>query len=135
MNNQKNTLWNNGWIDLWLRLFLGGLFIYASYHKILDPAAFAKNIYSYYLFPAASINLIAIVQRIHQVLGRPLRIAQQFVLALLERTLADGRETVELERLPGQPAPHGPHSLSRKRKSLMPTPPSPVKSPNRTGNG
>ncbi len=43
------------------RLFLGGLFIYASFHKILEPAVFAKNIYGYYLFPELSINLIAIV--------------------------------------------------------------------------
>lgn len=61
MNNRKNVISNSGWIDLALRLFLGGLFIYASYHKILDPAAFARSIYGYDLFPATAINLIAIV--------------------------------------------------------------------------
>ena len=44
-----------------LRWFLGVVFIYASYHKILEPAQFAKVIYGYYLFPEFSINLIAIV--------------------------------------------------------------------------
>ena len=36
-------------------------FIYASYSKILAPADFAKIIYGYDLFPAALINLIAII--------------------------------------------------------------------------
>ena len=50
-----------GWLDLALRWLLGGLFILASAHKIADPAAFAKIVYGYDLFPAASINLIAIL--------------------------------------------------------------------------
>lgn len=50
-----------GWLDLCLRWLLGGLFILASVHKIADPAAFAKIVYGYDLFPAASINLIAIL--------------------------------------------------------------------------
>ncbi len=37
------------------------MFIYASYHKISEPAHFAKIIYGYYLFPDFSINIIAIV--------------------------------------------------------------------------
>ncbi len=51
----------NAWIELWVRWLIGALFVYASYHKILDPAHFAKIIYGYYLFPHVSINLIAIV--------------------------------------------------------------------------
>lgn len=51
----------HGWLDLVLRWVLGGLFILASAHKIADPAAFAKIVYGYDLFPAASINLIAIL--------------------------------------------------------------------------
>lgn len=43
-----------------MRLLLGGIFVYASWHKILDPAGFAKIIYGYGLFPAVSINLLAI---------------------------------------------------------------------------
>ena len=42
------------------RWILGVIFVYASIHKILEPAHFAKIIYGYYLFPDDSINLIAI---------------------------------------------------------------------------
>ena len=31
------------------RLILGIIFIYASYHKILDPEAFSKNIHNYHI--------------------------------------------------------------------------------------
>lgn len=44
-----------------IRLTLGMTFIYASYHKIADPAGFAKIIYGYSVFPNTSINLLAIV--------------------------------------------------------------------------
>ena len=56
----KNFL-QNGWIELAARWILGLTFIYASYHKILAPADFAKIIYGYDLFPGGIINLIAIV--------------------------------------------------------------------------
>ncbi len=56
----KNIL-QNGWIELAARWILGLTFIYASYHKILAPADFAKIVYGYDLFPNAAINLIAIV--------------------------------------------------------------------------
>ena len=36
-------------------------FIYASFHKILLPADFAKIVYGYELFPHVIINLIAII--------------------------------------------------------------------------
>ena len=52
---------SNGWLDLTLRWLLGGLFVLASAHKIMDPAGFAKIIYGYGLFPSAAINLIAII--------------------------------------------------------------------------
>jgi putative oxidoreductase len=56
----KNVLENN-WFELTARWILGLTFIYASYHKILAPADFAKIIYGYALFPHAVINLIAIL--------------------------------------------------------------------------
>jgi len=43
------------------RWILGLTFIYASFHKIVSPADFAKIVYGYNLFPEISINLIAIV--------------------------------------------------------------------------
>ncbi len=56
----KDKFLNNAWLELALRWILGLVFIYSSYHKILEPAHFAKIIYGYYLFPDFSINLIAI---------------------------------------------------------------------------
>ncbi len=56
----KNIL-QNSWIELAARWILGLTFIYASYHKILAPADFAKIVYGYDLFPNETINLIAIV--------------------------------------------------------------------------
>ena len=62
LSQPAETGWrNNGWLDLVLRWLLGGLFVLASAHKIMDPAAFAKIIYGYDLFPAVAINLIAII--------------------------------------------------------------------------
>lgn len=42
------------------RIALGIVFIYASYDKILHPAAFAKVIYNYRILPDELINLSAI---------------------------------------------------------------------------
>jgi uncharacterized membrane protein YphA (DoxX/SURF4 family) len=55
------SLFEKNWAELVLRWFLGMTFMSASYHKIADPAHFAKIIYGYYLFPEFSINLIAIL--------------------------------------------------------------------------
>jgi uncharacterized membrane protein YphA (DoxX/SURF4 family) len=52
---------NNKWLVFVLRWLLGLIFIYASYHKILDPGAFAKIVYGYGLVPAEIINLVAII--------------------------------------------------------------------------
>ena len=60
-NHNKSGWLTNVWVDLVLRFLLGGLFVLASIHKIMDPAAFAKIVYGYDLFPAAAINLIAIL--------------------------------------------------------------------------
>ncbi len=43
-----------------IKLALGVIFVYSSFHKIEDPAAFAKIIYGYGVFPDLSVNLIAI---------------------------------------------------------------------------
>ncbi|MFW6372899.1 MAG: MauE/DoxX family redox-associated membrane protein [Thermodesulfobacteriota bacterium] len=43
------------------RLFMGGVFLYASYDKILKPAAFAEAVYNYQLLPDAAVNLAALV--------------------------------------------------------------------------
>ena len=46
--------------ELMIRWLLGVTFIFASYHKIIAPEEFATAIFSYCLFPEASVNLIAI---------------------------------------------------------------------------
>ncbi len=61
MNKYFATLLQNSWLELAFRWILGLTFVYASYHKILAPADFAKIIYGYDLFPAGMINLIAII--------------------------------------------------------------------------
>ena len=42
------------------RLFMGGVFLYASYDKILKPAAFAEAVYNYQILPDAAVNLAAL---------------------------------------------------------------------------
>lgn len=61
MENFKLSIINNSWIELAARWILGLTFIYASFHKILSPADFAKIVYGYALFPHVFINLIAII--------------------------------------------------------------------------
>ncbi len=55
----KNNI--SQFVLLLIKLTLGATFVYASYHKINDPAAFAKVLYGYDLFPQLSINLLAII--------------------------------------------------------------------------
>lgn len=43
-----------------LQVALGLVFVSAAWHKIIDPAGFAKIIYGYALFPGAFINILAI---------------------------------------------------------------------------
>jgi len=42
------------------RLFIGGLFIYASVYKIFDPAEFAQSIRNYLILPTAWTNIVGI---------------------------------------------------------------------------
>ncbi len=61
LNKLRQSIKNNSWVELALRWILGITFIYASFHKIIYPADFAKIVYGYGLFPEMFINLIAIV--------------------------------------------------------------------------
>ena len=45
---------------LLVRVVLGGILVYASWHKIADPPDFAKIIYHYRLFPESSIHMLAV---------------------------------------------------------------------------
>jgi putative oxidoreductase len=55
------ALLQNPWVELSSRVLIGVIFIYASLHKIGNLSLFAKIIYGYALFPAPTINLIAIL--------------------------------------------------------------------------
>lgn len=51
----------NKYLQIILRLILGGLFIYASYDKIINPAEFAKAVKNYDMLPIALVNIPAII--------------------------------------------------------------------------
>ncbi len=44
-----------------LRIFLGAVFLYACYDKILHPQAFAQAVYNYQVLPNAAVNLAALI--------------------------------------------------------------------------
>lgn len=48
-------------LSYFIRLLIGVVFIYASYHKIIDPKGFSEVLSSYVLIPDFLINMIAIV--------------------------------------------------------------------------
>ncbi|MFH1562560.1 MAG: MauE/DoxX family redox-associated membrane protein [Nitrospirota bacterium] len=59
-----NSLWRfltNRYIVTIFRLFLGVLFVWASWDKILHPDQFAEAISNYKLLPNFAINLFAVV--------------------------------------------------------------------------
>jgi len=49
------------YLTLSARLLIGGLFIYASVHKIFDPLDFASSIRNYNLLPASWSNMMALI--------------------------------------------------------------------------
>ena len=49
------------WLTWITRLFLSGIFIYASVDKILHPADFAGAVYNYQILPDGLINLTALM--------------------------------------------------------------------------
>jgi len=44
-----------------LRIFLGAVFVYAAYDKILHPLDFAKAVYNYQILPDILVNLVALI--------------------------------------------------------------------------
>ncbi len=48
------------WLAARIEVVLGCVFIYASFHKIMDPPDFAHMVYNYKMTPGPLINLIAI---------------------------------------------------------------------------
>lgn len=56
-----NKFLNNDYLSLLARLFVGGIFIYASLDKIAQPAQFARIVYNYHMMPGELVNLLAII--------------------------------------------------------------------------
>ena len=51
----------HAWISLVIRLYLGGVFLAACYHKILHPGVFALDVATYQVLPLWAVNAFAIV--------------------------------------------------------------------------
>lgn len=59
---KRLTEWSgHGWLSLAVRLYLGGLFVYASWHKIVHPELFALDVATYDILPLLLVNPMAIV--------------------------------------------------------------------------
>jgi len=52
---------DNDYLTILSRLLIGGMYIIASYYKIVEPASFAKSIWQYHLVPGSLINLMAVI--------------------------------------------------------------------------
>lgn len=52
---------DNEYVTMLSRLLIGGMYIAASYYKIVEPASFAKSIWQYHLVPGSLINLMALI--------------------------------------------------------------------------
>ena len=52
---------SNKYLLLFVRLIIGGLFIYSAVTKIADPVYFAKSLYNYKLLPESSLNFFALL--------------------------------------------------------------------------
>jgi len=48
------------WILPLLRLFIGGLFLYSGYIKVIDPHAFAESVANYQLISGRAVTLTAL---------------------------------------------------------------------------
>jgi uncharacterized membrane protein YphA (DoxX/SURF4 family) len=60
----SKSLWRDllgRWLALALRLYLGGVFVYASVYKIGYAAEFAETVASYQIVPALAVNAVALV--------------------------------------------------------------------------
>ena len=47
-------------LGLAARVYLGGVFLFACWHKILEPGSFALDIATYQILPLGLVNLMAI---------------------------------------------------------------------------
>jgi uncharacterized membrane protein YphA (DoxX/SURF4 family) len=52
---------DNDYLTMLSRLLIGGMYIAASFYKIIEPATFAKSIWQYHMVPGSLINLMALI--------------------------------------------------------------------------
>lgn len=52
---------SNKYLQFFLRLIIGGMFIYVAYNKLINPEEFAKAIKNYDMLPLQVINVMAII--------------------------------------------------------------------------
>lgn len=84
-----NRILANQWLQLALRILVGGVFIWAGVLKIRDPLAFADSIASFELVPTAFISAMALALPVLEVIvgvllvvGWQRRVASASVLLL-----------------------------------------------------
>ena len=59
---EKTTGWRgHQWLGLPARVYLGLVFVIASWHKILDPGTFALDVATYQILPLWAVNGLALV--------------------------------------------------------------------------
>ena len=61
MNPYREKRINWQWIGLAVRVYLGVIFILASWHKIMNPVIFALDVATYQLLPLWAVNGLALV--------------------------------------------------------------------------
>lgn len=59
MKSENAGRWD--WLHILLRVFLGMIFIYASWDKLFNPEAFAGMVYNYKILPPFMVNLVTII--------------------------------------------------------------------------
>ena len=59
--NRRFAFRGHAWVALAVRLYLGGVFLFACAHKVLHPEVFAVDVATYQLLPLELVNLFALV--------------------------------------------------------------------------
>ncbi len=72
---RMNSLINNRWVFLLLRVLIGGIFIYAGFTKTQSPLQFADSIATFKVLPIGFINILAIGLPIFEIIAGMMLIA------------------------------------------------------------
>ena len=52
---------DNRWLSIGVRIFLGAVFIYSAWPKLVDPPGFAHALWNYRILPSEVINIAALL--------------------------------------------------------------------------